>query len=105
MSRTATLRRSLKRLGPYQSLVIVLIPLAIVEPLKLVAVVIAGEGHWLTGAAVLVMAYGLSLLVVERLFHVLKPNLLRLRWFAHLWGWWQWAWRKPLRWFSAASSQ
>jgi|SRR3954447_2657765 hypothetical protein len=105
MSKTATLRRSLERLGPYQSLVLVLIPLAIVEPAKLAAILIAGEGHWLTGTAVLVVAYGLSLFVVERLFRLLKPNLLRLRWFARLWGWWEWTRRKTLRWLSPASSQ
>jgi hypothetical protein len=72
-----TIRERLTSLGPYVSLVLVLIPLAIVEPLKLVAVVIAGEGHWLTGTAILVIAYAASLLLVERLFRLLKPNMLR----------------------------
>ena len=54
--------------------------LLIVEPLKLIALVIAGEGHWLTGTAVLVAAYAVSILIVERLFRLLKPNLMRLRW-------------------------
>ena len=72
-----TLRERLASLGPYTALVMVLIPLLIVEPLKLIAVVIAGEGHWLTGTTVLVVAYAASLLVVERLFRRLKPNMLR----------------------------
>jgi hypothetical protein len=71
-------RRRLSRLGPYTSLAIVLIPLAIVEPLKLLALVIAGEGHWLTGTTVLVVAYAFSLLIIERLVQLLKPNLMRL---------------------------
>jgi hypothetical protein len=43
------LRRSIERLGPYQSLVLLLIPASLVEPLKLIAAVVAGEGHWITG--------------------------------------------------------
>ena len=40
-------------LGPYQSLALVVVPVCIVEPLKLVAVAIAGKGHWFTGTAVM----------------------------------------------------
>jgi hypothetical protein len=79
--------RWLESRSPYQSLVILAIPLAIVEPAKLVAVAIAGEGHWFTGTIVLIVAYALSILVVERLFRILKPNLLKLRWFAKGWRW------------------
>jgi hypothetical protein len=81
------LRRSIERLGPYQSLVLLLIPVSIVEPLKLIAVAVAGEGHWITGTAMIVIAYAASLLVVERLFRIVKPKLLTLRWFARIWIW------------------
>jgi hypothetical protein len=80
------LRKRIERLGPYPSLVLVLVPLAIVEPAKLVAVLIAGEGHWLTGTITLIAAYAVSLLAVERLFCIVKPKLLTLRWFAAAWG-------------------
>jgi hypothetical protein len=100
-----TFRRRLSRLGPYTSLAIVLIPLAIVEPLKLIALFIAGEGHWLTGTAVLVAAYAFSLLIVERLFRLLKPNLMRLPWFQRAWGWWQRARGKALSWISPISGR
>jgi hypothetical protein len=79
------LRHSIERLGPYQSLLLLAIPTAIVEPLKLIAVAIAGDGHWITGTAVIVAAYAASLLFVERLFVIVKPKLLKLRWFARLW--------------------
>ena len=78
-------RRALVRLGPYQSLVLLLIPLGIVEPLKLAAVVIAGQGHWLTGTGVIAAAYVASIFVVERLFVIVKPKLLTLPWFARIW--------------------
>jgi hypothetical protein len=78
-------RRAVDRLGPYQSLALLLIPLSIVEPLKLAAVAVAGHGHWLTGTGMIVVAYAVSLLLVERLFVMVKPKLLKLDWFARVW--------------------
>jgi hypothetical protein len=80
-------RRAIENLGPYQSLALLAVPTCIVEPLKLVAVAIAGEGHWLAGTAVITGAYVCSLFLVERLFRVVKPKLLQLGWFARLWSW------------------
>ena len=51
------IRRRLEQFGPYPSLLILAIPLAVVEPFKLVAVLIAGGGHFLTGLVFLVVAY------------------------------------------------
>lgn len=81
------LRRTIEGLGPYQSLVLLLIPASIVEPLKLGAVAIAGKGHWITGTAALICAYAASLFLVERLFRIVCPKLLTLPWFARLWNW------------------
>ena len=53
-------RRSLKRLGPYQSLLVLAVPLAIVEPLKLIAVYSVGEGHFVAGTFLMICAYGSS---------------------------------------------
>jgi hypothetical protein len=83
----ARIRRRLQKMRPYPSLVLLLVPLLLVEPLKLVAVFVAGKGHWLTGTGMLVAAYASSLLVVERLFRVVKPKLMILGWFARLWTW------------------
>ena len=65
---------------------LLLLPASVVEPLKLIAVAVAGDGHWITGTAMIVAAYGASLLLVERLFRIVKPKLLTLPWFAWLWG-------------------
>jgi hypothetical protein len=81
------LRHAIERLGPYPSLIVLAVPLAIVEPLKLVAVLVAGAGHWLTGLIVMLCAYGGSLFITERLFVIVKPKLLRLRWFRKFWTW------------------
>jgi hypothetical protein len=85
-SLSGRLRRFIEGRGPYQSLVLLLVPTSLVEPLKLVAVVVAGEGHWITGTAMIVIAYAASLLLVERLFRIVKPKLLTLPWFAWLWA-------------------
>jgi hypothetical protein len=82
---TRRLRRRIEGLGPYQSLLLLAVPISLVEPLKLVAVAIAGEGHWITGTLTIICAYAISLFVIERLFDIVKPKLLTLRWFARLW--------------------
>ena len=81
------IRRWVQGLGPYASLAVVAVPLAIVEPLKLVAAVVAGSGHWLTGTITIGCAYLVSLFFVERLFVIAKPKLLTLHWFAAGWTW------------------
>ena len=78
-------RKAIERLRPYPSLLLVAVPLAIVEPLKLIAVYFAGDGHFITGAIVVVCAYAVSLFVTERLFVIVKPKLLKLPWFAAVW--------------------
>ena len=77
-------RRSIERLSPYQSLALMAVPVALIEPLKFVAVAIAGEGHWITGTAMIIAAG--SLFVVERLFRIVKPKLMMLPWFTRLWA-------------------
>jgi hypothetical protein len=93
------LRRFIEGLGPHQSLVLLAVPISIVEPLKLAAVTIAGEGHWITGTIVIVCAYAASLLLVDRLFKIVKPKLLTLPWFARYWNWWLALRGRALRWF------
>lgn len=46
----ASARGYIERLGPYQSLLVLSIPTSLVEPFKLIAVAVAGEGHWITGS-------------------------------------------------------
>ena len=88
MTLLASLRRRIQKLGPYQSLALLAVPLACAEPVKLLALYVAGGGRWLTGTGMMIAAYAASLLVVERLFKVVKPKLLMLGWFALLWSWW-----------------
>ena len=81
------IRHHIEGLRPYQSLALLAVPTSIVEPLKLAALAIAGEGHWITGTVVIILAYCTSVFAVERLFSIVKPKLLTLDWFARLWTW------------------
>jgi uncharacterized membrane protein len=94
-------RRYIERLGPYPSLFLLAVPLAIIEPLKLVAVVIFGSGHWVTGTLVMLGSYALGLFFVERLFKFVKPKLLTLPWFALAWTWFVAVRDKACRWLLA----
>jgi hypothetical protein len=85
MTFLARSRRGLQQINPYLSLLLLLVPLLLVEPLKLVALMVAGKGHWLAGTGMLVAAYAASLLVIERLFRVLKPKIMMMGWFNRLW--------------------
>lgn len=79
------LKRRIESLGAYQSLFLLAVPTATVEPLKLVAVAVAGKGHWIAGTMMIVTCYVLSLVLVERLFRLVKPKLLTIPWFATVW--------------------
>ena len=81
------IRRRIERLGPYQSLALLALPVCTVEPAKLLAVALVGEGHWVTGTVMIVLAYALSLAFVHRLFLIVKPKLLSFNWFARAWEW------------------
>ena len=80
-----SLKQRIENLGAYKSLFLLAVPTATVEPLKLVAVAVAGKGHWVAGTTVIACCYLLSLVVVERLFGIVKPKLLTIPWFARLW--------------------
>jgi hypothetical protein len=69
-----------------------------VEPLKLVALLLAGKGHWLSGTGMILGAYAASLLCVERLFRIVKPKLMMMDWFAKGWTWFTWLRDKSYGW-------
>jgi hypothetical protein len=79
-------RAHIKRLPPYPALVMLAVPLAVAEPLKLVTVFIAGAGHWIVGLGAMLFAYAVSLFVTHWLFVLVKPQLLTLPWFARTWA-------------------
>lgn len=106
----APVREAIERLGPYPSLLLLLVPIVIIEPLKLGSLMVLGSGRVVLGTAALLVSHGLSLIIVEKLFELVKPKLLQLPWFAVLWIWFEairdrlltwlhstWAWSVILR--------
>ena len=99
----ASARRRIQKLGPCPSMVLMVVPLILVEPLKLAALFLAGNGHWLTGTWMIVAAYAGSLLIVERLFRTVKPKLMTIGWFARVWTWFVGLRDKVISWGSRRS--
>jgi hypothetical protein len=84
MTFAAAARRKIQQLGPYKSLAVLLVPLMVVEPVKMTGVAFVGLGHWVGGACMIVGAYAAGILVVDRLFRVVKSKLYTMRWCAML---------------------
>ena len=85
-------------------MVFMAIPLMLVEPLKLAALFVAGSGHWLVGTWMIVAVYVSSLLIVERLFRMVKPKLMTIGWFARMWTWFVDLRDKVIAWVSRRSA-
>jgi hypothetical protein len=70
------------RLSPYAALTLFLIPVAIIEPLKIYALYLMGLGHVIAGVLTLVVAKIVGVGLAERLFAASRDNLLSIPWFA-----------------------
>ena len=83
----AALAGAIGGLPPYAALLVFAVPLAIVEPLKLLALWHFAQGRMVAGvltfAFAQIAALGLSVLV----FDLVRDKLLTIGWFAKLYGW------------------
>jgi hypothetical protein len=84
MTLLALARRKIQQFGPYKCLALLLVPLLIVEPLKIAGLAFVSLGHWAAGACVVIGAYAASLLIIDRLYRVAKSKLMTMNWFAAL---------------------
>jgi hypothetical protein len=84
MTLLALARRKIQRFRPYKCLALLLVPLLIVEPLKIAGLAFVSLGHWTAGACVVIGAYAASLLIIDRLYRVAKSKLMTMKWFAAL---------------------
>ena len=82
MTLIASARRKIQQFGPYKCLGMLLVPLLIVEPLKIAGLAFVSLGHWAAGACVVMGAYAASLLIIDRLYRVAKSKLMTMSWFA-----------------------
>ena len=67
-------------------LALLVVPLAIAEPLKIYALVLVGSGKPVRGILLLALAYLASFLIIERIYEAGKPKLLTIGWLARLLG-------------------
>jgi hypothetical protein len=102
MTFAAAARRRMQQFGPYKSLAVLLVPLLIVEPVKMTGMAFVGLGHWVGGACMIVGAYAAGMLIVDRLYRVVKSKLYTLKWCATLANKLQaklaqWRWRRVVK--------
>ncbi|KAA2238054.1 hypothetical protein [Salinarimonas soli] len=83
----AALADLVRRLPPYGVLAVLAVPFLVAEPLKIAGLYALGTGRIAWGVGLQVVGHAVSLLLVERILHAGLPQLLTLRWFAVIWGW------------------
>jgi hypothetical protein len=74
-------------LPPHAILALLSVPLAVAEPAKIYALYLMTEGQLVTGLVTISMAYLVSLVVVERIYHAGRMKLATIPWFAKLMVW------------------
>lgn len=80
------LERRVAALPRYLVLLALAVPFAVAEPLKLYGVYMLGTGRLVLGLLVLVFAYLASFILVERIYHAGRTQLLSIGWFAWVMG-------------------
>jgi hypothetical protein len=74
-------------LPPYAILLLLAVPLAFAEPAKIYALVLMAQGHFVAGLFTMALAYLVSLVVAERIYHAGQAKLRTILWFARLMDW------------------
>jgi hypothetical protein len=82
-----TLARMLDRLPPPVVLLVFLIPLAIIEPLKFLGLLMITHHHVILGILAFVAAKMAGLGVTAFLFEITRTKLLSMRWFERFYQW------------------
>ena len=78
------LERRLRRLGPWSSLGVLLLPALLLFPIKLVAVCALAQGHTMLGIGVLACAKVVGTGVAAYLFDIVRDSARQLAWFDRL---------------------
>lgn len=91
----ARMEAFIARLPPYGALVVFFVPALLLLPVKLLALYWISRGHAVLGVAVVLAAKMLGTAAVARLFALTQPALMRLTWFARLYGRWK-LWKDAL---------
>ncbi|NVN85833.1 MAG: hypothetical protein HXX15_07050 [Rhodopseudomonas sp.] len=81
------LERRIESLSPAATLVVFLVPVAPLYPLKLFALALIAQQHWIAGLAIFAFAQVVGLGIAAFIFDLTKPKLLQMRWFAAMYRW------------------
>ena len=76
----------IESLSPYSTLAVFLVPLIVLEPAKPLGAYLLASEHFVSGGLVLVLGEVLKILIVERVFHIGRPKLMTIKWFAWTYG-------------------
>ena len=66
-----------------------LVPLAILEPVKPLGFYLTAKGHLVSGSSVIAMGEIVKVTLVEQVIEITKPKLLSFHWFAWVYGHWE----------------
>lgn len=91
----AALERLLVRLPPYAALVALALPASLALPLKLLAIWLLANEHFLSAALLFVCAKIGATALVARIFLLVKPQLMQIGWFAAAFAWFE-TWREAI---------
>ena len=91
----AWLERKISTLSPWQALPVLLLPAALLFPIKLLALAFLHQGQVAVGMGILVAAKLVGTALVARLFQLTEPALMQFAWFARWYPRWK-AWKDQL---------
>lgn len=91
----ARMEAFITRLPPYAALMVFFVPALMLLPIKLLALYWISRGHAVMGLLVVLTAKMLGTAAVARLFALTQPALMRMPWFARLYGRWK-PWKDAL---------
>jgi hypothetical protein len=77
---------AIEALPPAATLIVFVVPAAILLPIKVVALWLLHGGHWFAGIGTLIFAKLIGLGVTAFVFEVTRPKLMQIAWFARLYA-------------------
>ncbi|WP_332680630.1 hypothetical protein [Bosea sp. (in: a-proteobacteria)] len=83
----ARIEAAIARLPPYGVLAMLAVPFVVAEPMKLVALVLLARGSLAAGIALMALGHLTSFVLVERIYHAGRGQLLTIGWFARCMAW------------------
>jgi hypothetical protein len=69
-------------LGRYPTLLLLMIPLVLLEPIKPFSAYLVASGHFVNGILVFTVGEILKIIIVERIFHIGRDKLMTIKAFA-----------------------